>query len=547
MKKALITALALFPAAFLAFVIGQYAVDLPWFDDFEAFPQLIREEAQTSKFWEQLQLVLRPQNEHRAVFSKLLTVLYYEATGRLDFVFLYWAGFVFTLATCYLFFRAFQDNHLPLLYFLPVSFLLFQVQYHLTFLWAVCGLQHQPVVFFVCLTMYLLAKQRFGWAILAGFCANFAMSNGIFVWVGGAAILLYQRQFRWLGFWIVAATTGIWLYFSGMSAQGNENSFAYFKQHPDETFFGFFAFLGGLFDFIPERSIRFRTALPIGAGILLVVAAVLWLWKITKNWFAESPKTSSNVLLLFALGVMGFLFSNAAVIALLRPRFGFFVMVVSNYKIYPALFMAVVYAAWLSVGYVTQKERIFKIGLGLAVYVWGLSLVHYLPAIAERRKSLLVHAYNQENHGFGLGFVPKSPAALYTDTLMREMKQKNIFQYPTDFEGLYQKIRITNGGVCPITPKLQITEKEINLNAETPDYPRGFNDGIFVFLRSSTQLYIFKMEPHYNQSRNFFRTFGDGITFSIPRAAIEKGRYELGFAEVRGELTRTGVCEMIDL
>ena len=540
-------ALALFPAAFLAFVIGHYAVDLPWFDDFEAFPQLVREEAQTSGFWEQLQLVLRPQNEHRAVFSKLLTVLYYEATGRLDFNFLYWSGFAFTLAACYLFFRAFQESGLPLLYFLPVSFLLFQVQYHLTFLWAVCGLQHQPVVFFVCLTMYLLAKQRFGWAILAGCCANFAMSNGLFVWVGGAIILLYQRQFRWLGWWIVASTTGIWLYFSGMSTQGNETSFDYLKQHPDETFFGFFAFLGGLFDFIPERSIRFRTTLPIGAGILLCVGAGVWLWKISREWLAKPPKTAPNVLLLFGLGIMGFMFANAAVIALLRPRFGFFVMVVSNYKIYPALFMAVVYGAWLSIGQPTHRARVFRVGLAVSTLIWGLSLLHYLPAIAERRKSLLIHAYNQENHGFGLGFVPKSPAALYTDTLMREMKQKNIFQYPADFEGLYQKIRTTNGGICPIKSEWKITESEIVLNAQTHDYPSGFNEGVFAFLRSSTQLYIFKMEPNYNQSRNFFRTFGDGLTFSVPRAAIEKGRYELGFAEVRGETTKTGVCKIIDL
>ena len=547
MKKGLITTFILFPIVFLAFIISHYAVNSPWLDDFEVFPDFIRELYRANGFFDKAGLLFSPQNEHRSVFLRLLALGFYKTTGQLNFYFLYAAGFTLTSLSCFLFFRAFRANNLPLLYFLPIPFLLFQVQYHLIFLWAVCGLQHQSVVFFICLTMFLLAKQRFGWAILSGLCANFAMSNGIFVWVGGAVVLVYQRQFRWLGLWILAAITGISLYLNGMSSQSNESSFAYFRQHPDETFLGFFTFLGGLFDFIPYRSIRFRTTLPIAAGFLLCSTMAIWLWKIGKKWFQKTPQTIPNVLLLFTLGMLGFLFSNAAVIAILRPRFGFFVMVVSNYKIYPALFMALVYTAWLSVRSPAQLQSVFSAGLVVALLVWGLSLVHYLPAISERRKSLLVHAHTQEDHGFGLGFAPKTPMAIYIDSLMKEMTQKKIYQYPSDFRETYQKIRTTPSRVCPFAASVKITADELQMSEPSQHYPSSFNGLRLVFLRSSQQLYVFKMEPRYNQSRNVFRTFADGSSVSIPRIAIEKGHYELGFAEITDQATKMGVCQVVDL
>src|SRR5690606_34690952 len=102
----------------------------------------------------------------------------------------------------------------------------------------------------------------------------------------------------------------------------------------------------------------------------------------------------------FLLGIMIFLLANAFVIGLLRPRFGFFVMIVSNYKLYPALFLVVAYLTMISTTRQVWQNRVFRFVTIMGVLIWGISIVTYLPGIAERKKYLLSNAYNQEFNGF---------------------------------------------------------------------------------------------------------------------------------------------------
>ncbi|MEZ4905981.1 MAG: hypothetical protein R2822_31545 [Spirosomataceae bacterium] len=388
------------PVVVLLCVIGLFSVNVPWFDDFDPFPDFLNHWIKAKGATEHLGLILKPNNEHRMVFGKLATLLIYGITSTLNFTYLHFIGFLFTLGTFVLFYKIFKENGLTTKEFVPISWFLFQWQYQMVFLWAICSLQHQPVVFFLCLSMYLLANTtstiQFAWAIFFGFCANFSMSNGIFVWAGGAVILVYQRAFFRLPIWLIMGALAISAYFYGLTTMGNEQSFAYLQKHPDETFFGFFAFLGGLFDFFPDRPIDFRVKLPIVGGMIMTVLVLVWLWQTGKNWgtdFSTKKRLSishahknKNTLTPFLLGVLAFLLSNAAVIALLRPRFGFLVMVVSNYKLYPALYMMVVYSAFL--GLVTTKWRtlVWKIGLIISVGIALVSTLHYGPMMMERRK-----------------------------------------------------------------------------------------------------------------------------------------------------------------
>ena len=149
-------------------VILYYSVNLPWYDDFDPFPDFLHKWITSNSFPDRLKLLFQPNNEHRMVVGKLATLVYYSVTGHLNFTFLHIAAALFTLGTLVVFWRAFKRSNLSVWYFLPVPFLLFQLQYHLIFLWAICGWQHQPVVFFVVLSMFLLSGKRFAGALLAG-------------------------------------------------------------------------------------------------------------------------------------------------------------------------------------------------------------------------------------------------------------------------------------------------------------------------------------------------------------------------------------------
>ena len=562
-KKILFGVLAFLPVSFWVFIILRNSVNIPWFDDFDPFPDFLRSWINNTTFADRLQLLFQPNNEHRMVIGKLVTLLYFWTTGHLNFTFLHIAGACFTLGTLFLFWQSFKRSKINWWYFLPVPFLLFQLQYHLIFLWAICSLQHQPVIFFVSLSMFLLARNRFGWAILAGICATFAMSNGIFVWVSGAVILLLRSNYRVLVVWLLAGTCAIGIYFYGLSAQGNESSIDFFLKNPHLSFLGFFAFLGGLFDFFPEKSVFTRSVLPVIAGFLVMIWVAIWLLSLMLPWlkrtlrlkfsvplFVErfsSKNNEVNLLNEFLLGILTFLLVNALIIGLLRPRFGFFVMIVSNYKIYPALFLSIAYLSFISstVGQQVQKKG-FQVALVISVTVWGLSIYGYLPTITDRRKYLIVSAYNQEHNGYGLGHIPFSVGAKYVDKLMGEMVNKGIYTYPEESNNLAAEIsKINDQSKSELRVIGTITEGKILVS--DPDSKVDFDPqkAMFAFVRNKSKLYIFKLIQHKYSGRNFFRQYDKGVDVEIPLTSLEAGTYELGFLKIDENQTSGRVLKSI--
>jgi hypothetical protein len=557
--------MAALPVLFWVYVLLRYSVNVPWFDDFEPFPDLLNKWVQSESTLQKVALLFHPNNEHRMVFGKLLTVVYYWLTGTLHFTYLHIVGALFTFGTFALFWSVFRSSRLSFKYFLPVPFLLFQIQYHLIFLWAICSLQHQPVVFFVCLTMYLLVRKQFAWAILAGFCANFAMSNGIFVWVGGAAILLLWSQWRQLAIWLVAGGVAVWLYFQGMTTMGNEASIEYFKNHPHLSFLGFFAFLGGLFDFFYERPIQVRTALPVLMGILAMVWVGAWLlglglpWmRRTLRWPARLPRftlrlddtiSRQHEITYFSLGVIVFILANAAIIGFLRPRFGFEVMVVSNYKLYPAVFLIVGYLGYLgAISTDKWRKRGYQIALGLSIFIWGMSLLHYLPTIRERRKNLLVNVFNQEHHSFGLGHFPGTPTGEYVEDLMKDVTSRGIYTYPDELKPYYDQMRTIQQPLpASLNVEVRTTPDSLFVLEPGTPYSSGLNNGSYAFLRSANELYIFRIEQNLYAGRNLLRLFEQGRSLIVPYSLLAPGTYDLGVLRVEADQVESGIIRPVTI
>jgi hypothetical protein len=547
------------PILIWVFVIFRYAVNIPWFDDFDPFPDFLRQWITNESAATRLKLVFQPNNEHRMVFGKLAALVYYLITGNLNFVFLQITGACFTLGTCYILWTSFRNSKINWWYFLPVPFLLFQFQYHLVFLWSICSLQHQPVIFFVTLTMFFLSKDRFTWAIVAGFCATFAMSNGIFVWAGGVAILFSRANFRQLGLWVFVGIIAVSLYFYGMSAQGNESSLDFLLKNPHLSILGFLAFLGGLFDLFPWLRIEYRSVLPVVFSTFVMLFVITWLlsvfvpvtkqyWKFPKRipvFVARFIPVGSNSRGLSAmlLGILVFLLSNALIIGLLRPRFGFFVMVVSNYKIYPAIFLSVAYLAFLSSSSGRSIQKTGYLGvLSISIIIWILSAFNYLPTISERHKYLLVNAYNQEHNAFGLGHVPFSKGAAYVDTLMTTMVKKGIYSYPPETASLVPEIeKVKNALPSKGSTRADIKDGVIQLKDSLGSYSYDYEDGKFPFIINGERLYLFKMDQNQYIGRNLLRQFDRGSGLEIPLSMLVPGSYKLGVVKIEGSSVTSNI------
>lgn len=559
-KKPLLCLGMAVPVALWVGVILYYSVNLPWYDDFDPFPDFLHKWITSGSVSERLALLFQPNNEHRMVIGKLATVGYYWVTGQLNFTFLHIGAALFTLGTLVVFWRAFKRSGLNGWYFLPVPFLLFQLQYHLIFLWAICGWQHQPVVFFVVLSMFLLSGKRFTGALLAGVCATYAMSSGIFVWPAGVAVLLLRSQYKQLAAWIAVGGVAVSLYFYGMSAQGNESSFAFFAQYPHLSVLGFFAFLGGLFDFFPEKSIVVRSALPVLMAFIAMIWVAIWLWRQLTPWLARTFGLFRNAagnantvgesnFNAFLVGIFSFLLVEALVIGLLRPRFGFFVMIVSNYKIYPALFLIVTYLSFVGS---TQSESVRKLALRgaalVALVIWGLSIYSYLPVISERRKYYMVNGYNQEHNGFGLGHVPYSEGARYVDSMMKFLVKKGVYSYPKEGNALGRQVNALTMAF-PVDRQVTVEhrEKAIYLNDPEGTISPARSTGEYAFARNGQRLYFFKMEPHKYAGRNFFKQYDKGFDIEIPHSSLLPGTYDLGIVNVEGAGLKGGVLGKVTI
>nr|WP_229238554.1 hypothetical protein [Dyadobacter sp. Leaf189] len=551
---------ALVPILIWVFVILYYSVDLPWLDDFDPFPDFLHKWIGASSASGQLRLLFQPNNEHRMVVGKLVTLAYYWVTGKLNFTFLHIAGACFTLGTLFIFWRVFRQTKLNIWYFLPIPFLLFQLQYHLVFLWAICSLQHQPVVLFVCLSMYLLANKRFTLAALSGLCATYAMSSGIFVWPAGLMVLLLSGRYKQLAIWCLIAVAGVSLYFYGMSAQGNESSFEFFAKYPHLSFLGFFAFLGGLFDLFPEKRIEVRTALPILMSFLIMIWIVRWLWQLFSEWtvraFGWPGRTSSksvksdeheySPVQMFLLGVITFLLVNAIIIGLLRPRFGFFVMVVSNYKMYPALFLVAAYLTFITSNLAeTSRKLLFRAALGVSMLIWIVSAINYLPVISERSKYLTINGYNQEFNGFGLGHVPFSAGAAYVDSLMKGMVEMGVYQYPEGGKAIAQRVDALDAK--PAYSNILVKEEgsQIYINDPAGSITLSKDKGEYVFLKNPERTYLFKMEPRKYAGRNIFRQYEKGADIAIPNSAMLPGSYNVGIIRTGNPVPEGGILRKI--
>ncbi|GAA4458521.1 hypothetical protein GCM10023189_30940 [Nibrella saemangeumensis] len=451
-RPALVYLLLGLPPVVLGWLVYRYAVNVPWFDDVEAFPGFLLKYLQASSGLGRVAELLRPNNEHRIVTGKLIALVSYHTTGMLNMRLLIFGGFAFLLGTWALLLYVFKRNRIPLAYAIPVSFLLFQPQFYLTTFWSITGLQHQPVVFLGFLSLYLLtnrghrATMSLLGAIALAVLTTFTNGNGMFIWFAGLGVVLLQGRFSVAIAWLLSAMLTVSLYFSGFTTQGNEAGIAYTFEHPVRTLLSFFSFIGGLFDFLPtHESTTLRIVLPVLAGFGLVVWMLFWFSMLLLRPGANEPYGAGWSLIwtrlqaisraeMFLVGCLLYLLTNAVIVALLRSRFGYDVILVSNYKLYPTLFLVLAYCLYVFSPY--RQPVPGRRYQGLILLVGGLVSVLsywlYTPLVIERRKTLLTQAVNQRYNGYGLGATPGSLFATFLAGTMNQLTSQKLYTYPHD-------------------------------------------------------------------------------------------------------------------
>jgi hypothetical protein len=184
----------------------------------------------------------------------------------------------------------------------------------------------------------------------------------------------------------------------------------------------------------------------------------------------------------------------------------------------------------------------------VSVLIWGISIYSYLPTITERRKYLLINAYNQEHNGFGLGHIPFSSSAEYVDTLMKEMVSSGVYIYPDNTDEVITKIKKINRPIVS-DPTISTTLKDSTIFINDLTIPVDFDrtSGQYAFVKNQSKVYLFKSNQNKYSGRSLFKQYVRGSSTEIPLSYLEPGTYELGIIRIGHDHWEGGIIRTITI
>lgn len=529
--------------------------DIPWFDEYENIPYFLQRFVDANSVGERLDALLKPNNEHRVLYARLVVYAQYLITGRLSFQgLMLWGNLGLVVIFCLLAQSTQARNGGPLpppsaprsfpaLSLLPpLPLILFTAQNYLLTFTAIYTLQYLAIIMLVMATFFVLARDKpgaFAGALGLGALATFSMGNGILLWPAGAAMLFIRRRWLWLGLWVAFGMVCTALYFRNYPVQqGNSEGFTYVLQHPLQTLAGFFIFAGSFFDLFPAWPVEQRAILPLVAGLVLVSLLVWWLVRVVFR-----RETNQSHFETFLTGTSLFLLANMALIAVFRIRFYFGMVLHSSYRTYALVLWAVGYLCLISLLEPNARQRWAARFWGLFLCVNVLSYVTYIPEAVQRRKHMQGLTFNQQHNQIGLGGTRNSALARWIVELDSTMRVRGWHTLPNPAITPDEKRLLTplptTGPIIPV----QVVQKPdyIVVSAIGTDYRPGRDAGIYVVFQSASHTYVQFAEPNSPSKRNPF-VRPPGWSSAMPTALMQPGQYTIGLFmtdPARGVVKRT--------
>lgn len=338
------------PAVLFYVSLFRHLVDLPIQDDYDAVLRFLNEMVQAkgteAKFW----VFLGEQhNEYKLFFGNGVAWAQFVLLGHVNFAQLCVLGDSAVLVLALLLWRMFlpfeKDLVKRLAYFVPVAWLLFQLEYWETLNWAMASLQNLWVVVF-CLGAIMCLQGRtrkaYSGAAVLYALAIAASGEGFVLLPLGLMTLAIQRRFARTAGWLAVSGACVAAYayhYNPMSSQARPNGAVFstlLHIRPDYAI----VFVGDAGAITPGIFGSVEVCLTLGAILLLLFGWLAW-----RGYIRRNPLVSYCVvfLLLTAVGVAG-----------LRSELGLTQGLSSRYTIYGALLLIF---AWMAVAEEFLRQR----------------------------------------------------------------------------------------------------------------------------------------------------------------------------------------------
>ncbi len=433
-KDGLLILLGVLPAVFFAWTLFHNASNTPWLDDFEVAPMTLFNWIHESNWGNRWALLWSPNNDHRVVLLKVLVVLNYYLFGQLSIKWIIWETHLYLIPLYIIIWKSLpKENRLTM--FIPALFLFLNFQYFLSSYWMIAAAQHNLVIGFGGVSMFLLTRPtriNLIGAIFFALLASISNSDGMFFIIIGSLVLFLQHRLRHLFIWVVVFVFMLFLIFWNYPSMSyHERGLSYFFEHPLESVQGFFVFMGGGFDFWYRELSHFRlwqTGLT-GFCLIFMMGAAVYYFLFQSPWKEQLNKWRSrdlvNPSILFISAMLGFCLMNALAISIMRSSSGEFVYLIGNYKIYPTLALLFVY---LLAFHVWKSFGVYRyLFVCLSFVFWSFSIWNSLTDVAKRRVTLAAE-YQKLMYGKGgLGFTDAQQAKFGIVKTMKYFESKQMY------------------------------------------------------------------------------------------------------------------------
>jgi hypothetical protein len=205
--------LVVFPAVLFYTILLREAVNLPDMDDYEALLGFLNQMVAQRGVSAKVSYFFAAQYfEYKLFFEHAVFLIQYAVLGHVDFRLLCAIGNGFVLLIAVLLWKMFLPAHKNLaerlLFFIPVSWLIFQFQYVEALDWTMESWQSLPVVFFSLGAIYFLmmeTRRAYFWAVIFLILAVGSSGNGFLMIPIGALILVLRRHYERVAGWAVVS------------------------------------------------------------------------------------------------------------------------------------------------------------------------------------------------------------------------------------------------------------------------------------------------------------------------------------------------------
>lgn len=360
-------------------LVGHFADNIPFWDDYLAEQNFLVRFLQSPDLSERLRMLIEQHNEHRLLFTRLTALVVYLFTGNLNYTVYIILANAMLIGIGLLMYKTINDDRKKAFGAFLIVLLLCNGQHLETSAWAMSGLANIGTLFLAIASLYCVLRREAAW-VVAGFVLSvltvFSNGNGMFILIPALIGLALQRRTKTCAAYAIVSSLSVALYFLDyVKPERTDIGLMDMLAHAPQILINLCTFAGLNF-WVPSVRI---VSIAVGAFCLSV-----YLWGIWKGWYRTD---------LFSYASLTFLYLTAGAVAVVWVTGE--AMGALRYRMYSSLILIFTLLLLLFHSKIFQKRcYVYTISGALLLYCFSSAI--YIQKEQKRLEFKLKSTYNWE-------------------------------------------------------------------------------------------------------------------------------------------------------